>query len=132
MNLPTQKIGFIGLGTMGAPMAEHLIKAGHQVYVYTRGKIPGHIAAQSAQVCANSGAVAQAADVIFIMVPDTPDVEAVLFADNGIASSLSKGKVVVDMSSISPIAFDKEKLLSVYDATKDKEPMKSANIASAH
>ena len=104
MNLPTQKIGFIGLGTMGAPMAEHLIKAGHQVYVYTRGKIPDHIAAQSAQVCANSGAVAQAADVIFIMVPDTPDVEAVLFADNGIASSLSKGKVVVDMSSISPIA----------------------------
>ena len=108
MNSPKQKIGFIGLGTMGAPMAEHLIKAGHQVYLCTRGKVPDrisrYVAAQSAVVCANLAAVAQAADVVFIMVPDTPDVDAVLFADHGLASGLSKGKIVVDMSSISPIA----------------------------
>ena len=100
----TQKIGFIGLGTMGTPMVEHLINAGHQLYLYTRSKVPGQLAGTSAQMCANAAAVALAADVMFIMVPDTPDVEAVLFADHGIAAGLSKGKVVVDMSSISPIA----------------------------
>ena len=100
----TRKIGFIGLGTMGAPMAGHLIKAGHQVFVYTRGRIPNDIATQTVELCANAGVVAQVADVVFIMVPDTPDVEAVLFGDMGIASGLSRGKIVVDMSSISPIA----------------------------
>ena len=104
MHSSPQKIGFVGLGTMGAPMAEHLIKAGHSVYLYTRTQVPAHMAATSAVVCVDASAVAQAADIIFIMVPDTPDVQAVLFADNGLAAGLSKGKIVVDMSSISPIA----------------------------
>ena len=98
------KIGFIGLGTMGAPMAEHLIKAGHQLYVHTLGKIPEAIATSSATQCITSKGVAERADIIFLMVPDTPDVEAALFGENGIAAGLSAGKVVVDMSSISPIA----------------------------
>jgi len=98
------KIGFIGLGTMGAPMAEHLIKAGHQLYVYTLGKIPEAIATSSATQCITSRGVAERADIIFLMVPDTPDVEAALFGENGIAAGLSTGKMVVDMSSISPIA----------------------------
>ena len=98
------KIGFIGLGTMGTPMTEHLIKAGHQLYVYTLGKMPEAIATSSATQCITSKGVAERADIIFVMVPDTPDVEAALFGENGIAAGLSAGKVVVDMSSISPIS----------------------------
>ena len=99
-----QKIGFIGLGIMGAPMAGHLINAGHELFVNTRGKIPEEIANSSAVKVATPAEVARNSDVIFIMVPDTPDVEKVLFGENGVASGLSKGKIVIDMSSISPIA----------------------------
>lgn len=97
------KIGFIGLGIMGAPMAGHLINAGHQLYVYTLGKMPEAIATSRATQCTNARGVAERADIIILMVPDTPDVEAALFADKGVAAGLSKGKVVVDMSSISPV-----------------------------
>jgi len=97
------KLGFIGLGIMGAPMAGHLIKAGHQLFVFTRGKLSAGIAATNAKACASATEVAQQADIVFIMVPDTPDVAAVLFGDSGVAAGLSKGKTVVDMSSISPI-----------------------------
>ena len=98
------KIGFIGLGIMGAPMAGHLQKAGHQLFVHTRGKVPESLAHSSATQCLSSRGVAERADVIFIMVPDTPDVEAALFSEDGVAAGLKKGKTVVDMSSISPIA----------------------------
>ena len=98
------KIGFVGLGIMGTPMAEHLIHAGHQLFVFTRGKIPQAIAASSATQCASARDVAEHADIIVLMVPDTPDVEVALFSHNGIAAGLTPGKVVVDMSSISPIA----------------------------
>src|SRR4030095_10392217 len=100
MTTQTQKIGFIGLGIMGAPMAGHLAKAGHTLFVHTRGKVPPAIAETSATACASAREVAERADVIFTMVPDTPDVEAVLFAEKGIASGLKAGKTVVDMSSI--------------------------------
>ena len=98
------KLGFVGLGIMGAPMAGQLIKAGHQVFVYTRSKVATEIAQSSAVQCASAAEVAQKADIIITMGPDTPDVDLVLFGENGIASGLSKGKIVVDMSSISPIA----------------------------
>ena len=97
-------IGFVGLGTMGATMASHLIQAGHQLLVHTRGKTPAAIAGSSATQCLSARGVAERADLIILMVPDTPDVEAVLFADKGIAAGLRAGKVVIDMSSISPIA----------------------------
>lgn len=100
----SQKIGFIGLGIMGAPMAGHLIKSGYELHVNTIGKIPDEIANSSAIQAATASEVARNADIIFIMVPDTPDVEKVLFSENGVASGLSTGKIVVDMSSISPIA----------------------------
>jgi 2-hydroxy-3-oxopropionate reductase len=103
MTTTSLKLGFIGLGIMGAPMCGHLIKAGHQLFVHTRGKVPGEIAAAGATVCASGRAVAQSADIVFTMVPDTPDVEAALFSEAGVASGLSKGKTVVDMSSISPM-----------------------------
>ena len=97
------KLGFIGLGIMGAPMAGQLAKAGHQLFVFTRSKVPAEITAAGATLCASAQAVAEQADVIFTMVPDTPDVAAVLFGEAGVAAGLSKGKTVVDMSSISPI-----------------------------
>ncbi len=98
------KLGFVGLGIMGAPMCGHLIKAGHQLFVYTRSKVPAEIAESGATQCTSPKGVAERADIVFTMVPDTPDVEAVLFGRNGVAEGLSAGKVVVDMSSISPIA----------------------------
>jgi 2-hydroxy-3-oxopropionate reductase len=98
------KLGFIGLGIMGAPMAGHLIAAGHQLFVHTLGKMPVAIASSRATQCVTARGVAERADIVFLMVPDTPDVEAALFGETGVASGLSKGKVVVDMSSISPIA----------------------------
>lgn len=104
MTTQPRKIGFIGLGIMGAPMCEHLIKAGHQLFVHTRGKVPKSIADSRATQCTSNLGVAERADVIVIMVPDTPNVDEVLFADDGVAAGLGKGKVVVDMSSISPIA----------------------------
>jgi 2-hydroxy-3-oxopropionate reductase len=98
------KLGFIGLGIMGTPMAGHLITAGHQLFVYTVGKIAPEISESGATICTHAQGVAERADIVFIMVPDTPDVEAVLFGENGVAAGLSKGKTVVDMSSISPMA----------------------------
>ncbi len=103
MTTTSLKLGFIGLGIMGAPMAGHLLKAGHQLFVFTRGKLADGIAQSDAKPCASAKDVAQQADVIFIMVPDTPDVGAVLFGEGGVAAGLTKGKTVVDMSSISPI-----------------------------
>ena len=96
-------IGFIGLGIMGAPMAGHLLKAGHQLFVYTRGKVPEEIASSSATKCVSAKGVAERADIIITMVPDTPDVAEALFGEAGVAKGLSAGKIVVDMSSISPV-----------------------------
>ena len=97
------QLGFIGLGIMGAPMAGHLLAAGHELSVYTHGAVPADIASSKAVVCRNATEVAQRADIVFIMVPDTPDVEAVLFGPRGVAAALQPGaggarKVVVDMS----------------------------------
>ncbi|WP_281277171.1 2-hydroxy-3-oxopropionate reductase [Pseudorhodoferax soli] len=97
------KIGFIGLGIMGAPMALHLVNAGHDVTYVKRSKVNAEIAASSAKGVATAKEVAQAADTIILMLPDTPDVQAVLFGENGVAEGLTKGKTVIDMSSISPI-----------------------------
>ena len=107
------KVGFIGLGIMGTPMALNLLKAGHQLFVSTRGKVPEAFAEQGATLCTNALEVAKRADIICIMVPDTPHVQDVLFGDDGVAKGLKEsasgpdgrvGKTVVDMSSISPMA----------------------------
>ncbi len=96
-------LGFIGLGIMGAPMAGHLIAAGHTVYLNTRSAVPAPLLEAGGKACASAQEVAQKADIVFLMLPDTPDVDAVLFGANGVASGLSAGKTVVDMSSISPM-----------------------------
>jgi len=99
------EIGFIGLGIMGKPMAGHLLKAGHKVYVYDI--VPAAIAEleqQGAIACTSSKEVAGKAGIVFLIVPDTPDVDAALFGKNGVAEGIRSGSIVVDMSSISPIA----------------------------
>ncbi|HEV8255589.1 MAG TPA: 2-hydroxy-3-oxopropionate reductase [Casimicrobiaceae bacterium] len=96
-------VGFIGLGIMGSPMAGHLIKGGHRVFLHSHGGVQDTLTDAGGIACANGKEVAQKADVIITMVPDTPHVQDVLFGDNGVAQGLSKGKIVVDMSSISPI-----------------------------
>ena len=118
-------IGFIGLGIMGTPMALNLVNAGHQLFVNTRSKLPAAISASTAKPCANAAEVARQAEVIFLMVPDTANVEAVLFGADGVGSGLKLAlnigstsgvaselkpdeaqprKIIVDMSSISPMA----------------------------
>ncbi len=104
MTTSSLKLGFIGLGIMGAPMAGHLRAAGHRLFVATRSRIPQALLDAGAEACGNAQEVAEAADIVFTMVPDTPDVEAVLFGEHGMAAGLSAGKTVVDMSSISPMA----------------------------
>ena len=96
-------LGFIGLGIMGAPMAAHLLAAGHTVYLHTRSQIPAPLLQAGGLACSNAQEVAEKADIIFMMLPDTPDVEAVLFSAQGVAAGLTPGKTVVDMSSISPV-----------------------------
>ncbi|MBW2440276.1 MAG: 2-hydroxy-3-oxopropionate reductase [Deltaproteobacteria bacterium] len=97
------KIGFIGIGIMGAPMAGHLLDAGHEVAVNDINPIPQGLLDKGAQVVASAKEAAEKGEVIIIMVPDTPDVEKVLFGENGVAEGLSAGKIVIDMSSISPV-----------------------------
>jgi 2-hydroxy-3-oxopropionate reductase len=104
MTTHSLKLGFIGLGIMGAPMAGHLLKGGHTLYANTRSKVPPDLLAAGAVNCSSPHEVAKQADIIFLMLPDTPDVEKVLFSEGGVASGLSKGKTVVDCSSIDPIA----------------------------
>jgi 2-hydroxy-3-oxopropionate reductase len=98
------KVGFVGLGIMGAPMALNLLKAGHALFVASRGKIPAAFAEAGATVCTNATEVARRADIVITMVPDTPHVDDVLFGETGVAKGLRPGKLVIDMSSISPMA----------------------------
>lgn len=97
------KIGFIGLGIMGRPMAGHLQAGGHSLFLYDINPLPKELLDGGAVVCKNGKEVANNSEIIIVMVPDTPHVQAVLFNENGVAEGLSKGKIVVDMSSISPV-----------------------------
>ena len=98
-------IGFIGLGIMGTPMARHLQNAGHTV-VTSKFFIPPHkdLVDNGLQIVESPKALAETVDTIILMLPDTPEVEDVLFGENGVSYGLSAGKLVIDMSSISPIA----------------------------
>ncbi len=98
------KVGFIGLGIMGRPMAGRLLDGGHELYLHSHKPAPKELVDKGGHDCRTSKEVAARSDVIIIMVPDTPDVEDVLFSADGVAQGLSRGKTVVDMSSVSPIA----------------------------
>ena len=97
-------IGFIGLGVMGRPMAGHLIEAGHTLLLHRVKEVSQHLVDMGGRAMDSGRAVAEAAEVVILMVPDTPDVETVLFGQGGVAEGLSAGKLVIDMSSISPVA----------------------------
>jgi len=97
-------VGFIGLGIMGKPMAANLQAAGHKLFLNDVAALPQNLLDGGAVGCKSGKEVAAKADIVIVMVPDTPQVEAVLFGKDGVAEGLSKGKIVIDMSSISPIA----------------------------
>jgi 2-hydroxy-3-oxopropionate reductase len=97
-------IGFIGLGIMGRPMAGHLQTAGHRLSLHDVAALPKDLIMAGAVACDTGKEVAEKAEIVILMVPDTPHVEAALFGRNGVAEGLSRGKTVVDMSSISPLA----------------------------
>jgi 2-hydroxy-3-oxopropionate reductase len=95
-------LGFVGLGIMGRPMALNLIKGGHQLHLHSRSGVPEELVAAGGVRCASCAEVAQRSEIVITMVPDTPHVADVLFGAGGVAEGLSPGKIVVDMSSISP------------------------------
>jgi 2-hydroxy-3-oxopropionate reductase len=97
------KVGFVGLGIMGTPMAGHLLAAGHELYAFDIRPVPAALVEQGARVCSCGREVAEKSDIVITMVPDTPHVAAALFDPKGVAEGLSPGKIVVDMSSISPV-----------------------------
>jgi len=97
------KVGFIGLGIMGQPMAFHILKGGHKLFLHDLNPIPQELLDEGGISCESAKEVAEKSEIIITMVPDTPHVEAVLFGDKGVAAGLSGSKIVVDMSSISPI-----------------------------
>jgi 2-hydroxy-3-oxopropionate reductase len=97
-------IGFIGLGVMGQPMAANLLAAGHKLYLRSVHPVPDSLLKAGGLACASNKEVAQKSQIIITMVPDTPQVEEVLFGKDGVAEGLAKGKILVDMSSISPLA----------------------------
>src|SRR4051812_43649298 len=98
------KVGFIGLGIMGRPMAGHLLNGGHEVFLHTRSTVPSELAEKGGGACNSGREGAERAGVVITMGPDTPDVETALFGPGGVAEGLAPGKTVVDMSSISPVA----------------------------
>jgi 2-hydroxy-3-oxopropionate reductase len=96
-------IGFIGLGVMGRPMAEHLVRAGHELTVHNRSEEPVRALVSAGAKAGGSAAdVAAGAEVVITMVPDSPDVEAVVLGDDGVLSAASQGLLLVDMSTIRP------------------------------
>ncbi len=95
-------IGFIGLGIMGRPMAGQLIRGGHALFLHSRRGVPQELLEQGGKACSSPKEVAQNTDAIITMLPDTPDVERVLFGENGVVQGLTAGKIIMDMSSISP------------------------------
>lgn len=98
-------IGFIGLGVMGAPMAGHLADAGHTIFTcLNRSPLPAELSGKAVEVVGSPAEVAAHCDTVIIMVPDTPDVERVITGENGVLINVHQGSLVIDMSSISPIA----------------------------
>jgi len=97
------QVGFIGLGTMGTPMALNLLKGGHSLFLHSIGGIPKDLVDAGGVACTSSSDVASKSEIVIVMVPDTPDVAEVLFGKDGVADGLRPGTIVVDMSSIAPI-----------------------------
>jgi 2-hydroxy-3-oxopropionate reductase len=96
------KIGFVGLGIMGRPMAGHLLRGGHELFLHSRRGVPEELLKLGGRACSSASEIARNAELVITMLPDTPDVKQVLFGENGIADGLGPRKLVMDMSTISP------------------------------
>ncbi len=102
--MAAERVGFIGLGIMGKPMARHLLEAGYPLTVHSRSPGPvDEIVTAGASRASSPADAAAASDVVITMLPDTPDVESVLFGPKGAAAGAAAGSLVIDMSSIDPI-----------------------------
>jgi 2-hydroxy-3-oxopropionate reductase len=123
-------IGFIGLGVMGRVMAGHLVAGGHSLFACNRSGLQKELIEKGAHACANAREVAQRSDVIITMVPDTPDVEQALFGPDGAAEELTTGKIVVDMSSISPIATKDAKRVNAYGCDYLDAPVSGGDVGA--
>jgi len=98
------QLAFIGLGTMGRPMVEHILAAGIQTRCSRIKPVSEYLLERGAVAASSPAEAAKDADIVILMLPDTPDVEAVLFGPDGVAETLTEGSLVIDMSSISPVA----------------------------
>ncbi len=124
-------IGFIGLGIMGRPMAGHLLKAGHRLFVSQASAVAKEMAAEGAAVCASHREIAERAETVILMLPDTPQVEQVLFGQDGLGETLENGKLVIDMSSISPLATkDFAKRLGARDVLYVDAPVSGGEVGA--
>jgi len=97
------KVAFVGLGIMGTTMAGHLRAAGHELYLYDIQPVPRQLVEKGGIACKSAKEAAEQCEFVITMVPDTPHVAAALFGSGGVAEGLSAGKIVIDMSSISPV-----------------------------
>ena len=101
----TERIGFIGLGVMGKPMAKRIMEGGFALTVFSRSRGPvDELAAAGAAAASSPADVARQSSIVITMVPDTPDVDAVITGAGGVLEGLARGSIVIDMSSISPVA----------------------------
>ena len=97
-----EKIGFIGLGIMGRPMAKHLMKAGHSLVVLSKSNAAQDLQKEGAKLMEHPAQLAAEADVIITMLPDSPEVENTVLGENGVMSGIKKGSLFIDMSTIAP------------------------------
>jgi 2-hydroxy-3-oxopropionate reductase len=111
-----EKIGFIGLGIMGKPMARHLMKAGHPVYILSSSNASEELKSEGAHTTDSPSSLAKQVDVVITMLPDSPEVEAVMFGKNGLLSGLKKGSLYIDMSTIAPATS-----IKIYESLKQNE-----------
>jgi len=103
MSIRGIRVGFIGLGVMGRPMALRLLRAGHQVAVWARrAEVLAPLVEAGATACADPAAVARHSEVVFTIVTYGRDVESVVFGERGLAEGMAAGSVLVDMSTIAP------------------------------
>src|SRR5471030_1766771 len=129
-----ENIGFIGLGVMGKPMAKHLVAAGHRIFVHNRSRgAVDELVTAGATAAASPAEVARASTVIITMLPDTPDVERVLTGTDGVLSGLQKVAIVIDMSSISPVATERlAKLVADKGASMLDAPVSGGEIGAVN
>jgi 2-hydroxy-3-oxopropionate reductase len=97
-----EKVGFIGLGIMGRPMAKHLMKAGHQLMILSNSNAADELRKEGAKLFEHPSQLASEADVVITMLPDSPEVDAIVAGENGVLSGIRKGSLFIDMSTIAP------------------------------